>query len=117
MDKDSIILQQEAIILDLQAKIDRLENHMDNTPAAYRFRGFYIPVRMIDSLEHYIKKHEAPGDFLRCVICNDLRGSCDRADDENQRNIVAYMAYLYNHAPISCWGSKEIYERWINETK
>jgi hypothetical protein len=79
----------------------------------YTFRSFYIPERMMPGLQRYIENHVPPGDFLREVICNNLRGAIGRADDENLVNLPAYVAFLYNQAPDGCWGSKEKYEAWI----
>ena len=84
-----------------------------NNNKIYTFRTFYIPERMLPGLQRYIEEHIPPGDFLREVICNNLRGAIDRADDENLENLPAYVAFLYNQASARCWGSKEKYEAWI----
>lgn len=80
----------------------------------YTFRNFYIPERMMPSLERYIKEHARPGNFLTAVISNNLRDACGMADEENMYNLPAYVAYLYNEAPAQCWGSPEEMEAWIN---
>lgn len=80
----------------------------------YIFRNFYIPERMMPGLQRYIEDHVPPGDFLREVICNNLKGAVDRADDENIVNLAAYVGFLYNQVPSDCWGSKEKYEAWIS---
>ena len=74
---------------------------------------FYIPERMMGGIERYINDKINPGDFLQAVICNDLREAVGRADDENIRNLPAYVAYFYNEAPSLCWGSKEKMEAWL----
>jgi len=79
----------------------------------YNFRNFYIPERMMNGMQLYIEEHYPTGDFLRSVLCNDLRSAIDRADDENIANLPAYIGFLYNQAPSDCWGSKEKYEAWI----
>ena len=81
----------------------------------YVFRGFYIPHRMMDGLQRYIENHVAPGDFLTAVIKNDLKEAVSRADDENLNNLPAYIGFLYNQAPGSCWGSEEIFKEWLNK--
>lgn len=81
----------------------------------YTFREFYIPERMMDGLERYVKDQILPGDFLRAVISNDLTEAVGRADEENLRNLPAYIGYLYNEAPVRCWGSKERMEEWVKE--
>ncbi|MBT8489906.1 MAG: hypothetical protein KJN62_02540 [Deltaproteobacteria bacterium] len=79
----------------------------------YNFHQFYIPARMGSGIKRYIKNRIRPGDFLSAVICNDLKESCGRADDENMANLPAYVAYFYNYAPSPCWGSKEKMELWL----
>ena len=79
----------------------------------YKFREFSIPERMMGAIDRYVKHGIEPGDFLSAIICNDLRGACGRADDENLRNIPAYVAYFYNEAPSLCWGSEEKMQAWM----
>ncbi len=79
----------------------------------YTFRGFFIPEYMMGPLQRYIKERSPVGDFLTAVICNDLKGAVDRADDTNLANIPAYVGYLYNEAPSGCWGSQEAMARWL----
>jgi len=81
--------------------------------AGYRFREFYIPERMMPSLRRYIDEKKKPGNFLSAVIRNDLRDACGLADDENMRNLPAYVAYFYNEAPNICWGSQTIMDAWL----
>lgn len=82
----------------------------------YTFRGFTIPAYMRDALQRYIEHGEPPGDFLTAVISNNLLEAVSRADDHNQINLPAYVAYLYNEAPPGSWGSPEKMQAWI-ETK
>jgi len=71
----------------------------------FRFLEFYIPTRMVSGINRWILFGTMPGDFLQAVIANDLREACMRADDENIRNLPAYVSYFYNCAPIGSWGS------------
>lgn len=84
-----------------------------NSQKQYNFRGFYIPTRMVGGLQHYIENHIKPGSFLSAVIKNDLIAACEQADDENMRNLPAYVAFLYNEAPRQCWGSEEAFKNWL----
>jgi hypothetical protein len=79
----------------------------------YTHRGFYIPAHMEESLRRYILHGEAPGSFLTAVLVNDLHQACAHADDENLRNLPAFMCYLYNEAPSPCWGSPKKFAEWI----
>lgn len=80
----------------------------------YWFRGFYIPSYMMESLLSYIEDRHHVGGFLEAVICNNLKGAVDYADDINLKNLPAYVGYLYNEAPSHCWGSKAIMEEWLS---
>lgn len=74
-----------------------------------------IPYRMRDGLIRYINQGVPSGDFLTAVLSNDLREACGRADDENIRLIPVYIMWLYNRAPVSCFGSEAIVTDWINK--
>lgn len=79
----------------------------------YEFNDFYIPDRMMDGITRYIEHRVPPGGFLSAVICNDLSMAVGLADDENARNLPAYVAYFYNEAPSPCWGSKDKMDAWL----
>jgi hypothetical protein len=79
----------------------------------YTFYEFHIPEYMEGAIQRYIDHGIPPGGFLSAVICNDLSGACGHADDENRRNIPAFVAYFYNEAPADCWGSREKMAAWI----
>ena len=79
----------------------------------YRFQQFHIPDRMMGAVRRYIEDGTPPGDFLTAVIRNDLKEACGRADEENIGNLPAYVAYFYNEAPASCWGSPEKMRDWM----
>ena len=83
----------------------------------YKFRDFYIPDRMMESIKRYIEHGIKPGDFLSAIISNDLREAVGRADDENIKNIPAYVSYFYMEAPASCWGSFKNMQNWIKKRK
>jgi len=82
--------------------------------SAYRFQEFSISPRMMGAIKRYIEHGLEPGGFLTAVICNDLRESVGRADEENMRNLPAFVAYFYNEAPSTCWGSHEKMVAWMN---
>ena len=79
----------------------------------YKFRQYHIPDRMMGGIKRYIEDHVKPGDFLRAVICNNLKEAVGKADEENMENLPAFVAYFYNDAPSTCWGSEEKYKEWL----
>lgn len=79
----------------------------------YQFRGFYVPERMMEGIRKYVEEGVVPGDFLTGIIENDLKKACYHADDENLKNIPAFVAYFYNRTPSTCWGSKAAMDAWV----
>jgi hypothetical protein len=79
----------------------------------YEFRGFYVPQHMEAALRAYLVDGEPPGQFLTAVLKNDLFNACGHADEENLRNLPAFMGYLYNEAPAPSWGSPEKFAAWL----
>ncbi len=77
---------------------------------------FYIPARMFPGIERYINHGIPPGNFLRAIIKNNLKEAVMYADDENIKNIPAYVNFFYNYAPENCWGSPQELVDW-NEGK
>ena len=75
--------------------------------------GDSIPDNTKGSLERYINRGIAPGNFLLSVLSNDLKGSMTRADLFNREALYHIVAWLHNYAPSGCWGSKERVSDWI----
>ncbi len=82
---------------------------------ANRFDYTQIPENMQVALKRYVEEHQPVGDFLQAVICNDLRGAFERADNTNIEIIGVYVAWFWNEAPGSCWGSRERYRAWTTK--
>ena len=81
--------------------------------SAYDFRDFHIPNYMMGAIERYIDHRIPPGHFLTAVITNNLSDAVAYADDENIRNIPAFVGYFYNVAPSLCWGSRKAMNKWL----
>ena len=79
----------------------------------YRFRDFYIRDQMMEGIRDYIDHGVPCGSFLTAVICNDLKNAVGRADEENLRNLPAFVGYFYSEAPAPCWGSEEEMNAWM----
>lgn len=79
----------------------------------HEFYGMTIPKYMRNPLAEYVINHKSVGGFLKALLSNNLFETYEYADDNNIRNIPAYLNYLYNHAPSGCWGSLENYQAWI----
>lgn len=81
--------------------------------AFYKTDGFEIPDYMAGQIVGYVERGEEPGDFIKAVIRNDLKGAVEHADSTNLVNIVAFVKYFYNRTPASCWGSQALLLGWI----
>lgn len=74
-----------------------------------------IPERMIGGLRRYIEHGISPGHFLSNLLVNDLRGTFERADEENSAIVGNYVRFLYNYAPGECWGSPDRFDAWCKQ--
>jgi hypothetical protein len=66
-----------------------------------------VPADHHDELLAYILHGAPPGSFIRSVLENDLTGACRTADEGNRSRIFAFVAFLFNYAPLNLWGSPE----------
>jgi hypothetical protein len=80
----------------------------------FKFQGRSIPEHMQYGIVGYLDHRIVPGDFLFNLLCNDLKGTVERADATNLWLIPVYVAFLYNHADSRSWGSKEKVGLWID---
>lgn len=72
----------------------------------------FVPHHMRDGYRLWIERGISPGSFGRAILDNDLAGACGKADTINQNHIFSTVAWFYNFAPSSCWGSREKTEAW-----
>lgn len=73
----------------------------------------YSKIKNLDGLQRYVEHRVPTGGFLRAVLENDLKEACIRADLENIEVIPIYVHWLYNKAPVICWGSPEKVKAWL----
>ena len=72
-----------------------------------------LPEHIRGATQRYIERGILPGDFLQAVICNDLKESFARADEENIAKMFDIVSFFYNEVPRLCWGSKERMKTWM----
>lgn len=72
-----------------------------------------IPEYMHEGLVLYISRGIPGGGFLDAVLCGSLREAVWRADVRNKHSLVAYVEWLSEYAPASCWGSPERVDSWM----
>lgn len=71
-----------------------------------------LPAHMRESVLDYIETGAPVGGFLTALLSNDLRGTFERADEQNRAAVFVYLSFLYNHAPSQCWGSPQRLRDW-----
>jgi len=81
----------------------------------FRQDWFRYPMiaHLLDSLRAYGESGRPTGDFLRCVLENDLFGAVARADWQNERLIPRLCEYIQNEMPSASYGSPEKVDKWI----
>ena len=73
-----------------------------------------LPEHIRGGVQRYIEEGIPPGDFLKAVICNNLKESFARADDINISRMFDIVEFFYNEVPGICWGSELDYKQWLN---
>lgn len=74
-----------------------------------------VPDSLHDGLIEYLVGRRPTGDFLRAVLCNDLRDAALRASESNARELVAIVRFLVYHAPATSWGNETIVSIWLSD--
>lgn len=67
----------------------------------------------LDGILLFAEQGVPPGDFLRAVLCNDLKGACNHADRDNACALFDIVRFCYHEIPSGCWGDTERYEEWM----
>ena len=66
-----------------------------------------------ESLRAYIETGRPTGSFLEAVISNNLKNAFARADSNNLAALEDLVGWMYNYAPLECWGSEKRQDEWI----
>lgn len=72
-----------------------------------------VPAHMHDGVINYLFDRLPPGGFMTALLSNDFMEAAARADEKNQRALMNWATWLYNHAPRPCYGSPEAVEWWL----
>lgn len=72
------------------------------------FLGQYaaIPAHMQESIMNYVLRKIPVGNFLKAVICNNLREAVGYADEENLPLLKIYVQWFYNVCPANLVGKE-----------
>jgi hypothetical protein len=80
-----------------------------------KMEEYEIPPHMVLSLVDYIMIGRPVGSFLAAVLSNNLMSAVANADDQNVHKLPEYTKFLYNNAPMMCWGSTTNVQNWIEQ--
>jgi hypothetical protein len=72
-----------------------------------------IPEHLMESLVAYVNDGRPTGGCLEALLSNDLTEVMRRADEATMFAIPRVVGWLYNKAPMGCWGSKKNVALWI----
>ena len=74
------------------------------------------PPLIVEGIWNYAKRARGYGDlggFLYALLCNDLFGAVNRADNNSFAGLEDIMAIVWNEIPSNIWGSKEHVNSWL----
>ncbi len=74
-----------------------------------------VPGHTAAGLSNYIVDGVETGGFLQAVLSNDLFEAFGRADGSNFDSMKEIVVFLYNDAPMACYGSADKMQAWINK--
>lgn len=95
-------------------KVSYIDPELMEDLVRFSFHNKGIPPYMQKGVFEYITEGVAPGGFLTAVICKDITGMMQSADNTNMWLFPVYYAFFYNCAPEACWGSKEKMDKWLS---
>ena len=83
-----------------------IETVPDECKVSSEMKFHHLPVPYLQrGIERWVHLGIPPGDFLKAVICNDLRMAVMYADDTNRECLVGTTLWFYNNVPSLSWGN------------
>jgi hypothetical protein len=74
-----------------------------------------VPEHLRETLRRYIERGQHPGDFVGCLLSNDLQGTVSRADKKTFDALPDIVSFLHTYLPNECWGSREAVAAWMRK--
>jgi hypothetical protein len=74
--------------------------------------GNDCPPALKESVRRYVEQHVRCGDFLRCVIANDLFGAIIHADRFNLAVLPEIVSFVHFNVPEYASGSELKVSEW-----
>lgn len=75
----------------------------------------FVPEHTRSTLINYIENGWSTGGFVNAVLSNDLKGAFGKVDHINSQHVGSIVAWLWNYAPSTCWGSPEKVTAWYSQ--
>lgn len=72
-----------------------------------------IPKLTLETIQRYVENRIPAGGFVTAVLMNDLKEAVANGDKNNLDALVQIVKFIYNEAPMKCWGSKEAVNEWL----
>jgi hypothetical protein len=88
-------------------------NHWGELIQRGEFQGLMNQRTLLCGLQAYAWHRIRPGGFLQAALANDFKVACAMADFESQRFLTQIAAYIHNHMPDECNGSRAAIEAWL----
>lgn len=73
-----------------------------------------LPAQSAEAARKYIVERVRPGGFLLALFSNQLVEAYLRADELNLAAMPAWVKFLTNEAPFTCWGSPQKVQDWLS---
>jgi hypothetical protein len=71
-----------------------------------------IPPLVKGAIDRHIQEGRPCGSCTTAILENNLRLAFAYADEYTVQAMFHIVAYLYNEAPVPCWGSPEKVQTW-----
>ena len=76
-----------------------------------------IPQHLRGGMLRYLQDGIQPGHFLTAVLENNLMEAMARADEMSRAGLYSICQFLYNHAPMACYGTPETVRKWMERKR
>jgi len=72
------------------------------------------PVKVLAAINRWVEYRDYPGGFVTRLLCNDLVGTIQSADEQSLAALPILLRYLHTEVPALSWGSEDKVRAWGN---
>jgi hypothetical protein len=95
--------------------IEEFRESLDTPTLSDSRRYRDAPIRILDSINAYVKDRQRPGGFVTAVLEDRLTAALRAADSASRRGLDDILLYVWNEIPATCWGSPARVAEWLGE--